>query len=357
MLPLKINSPASVVEGESYLIRASITNQSFRAEIPVEATFEITVYGDSGLASFFPLTRTNEYFSPGQSRSFDYSLDVPLGAGGKSGDLWVILKDPLGRTIATATEHISVTAPVAELATLFGVVTDAATGEGIWGALVAVDGISTLTGGDGSYLLSDLEPGLGNLTFTMEGYEVSYHPDVMLLEGNNEFNVPLTIKQVITPESVTIDSLKIMCDFPNNIFYTLLTITNHTNLTFIDETPTGAGGGLVTQLWATGYPPVGRVMIFQPREWDGFGVGNVPPGTHTYRGVVHGSFFKAYGVAEGAFGHSEVFFRSMDEKPTPIEVFIFISQMFEGIFSSAWQEWVRSSWEAPESPYPRSSPR
>lgn len=161
-----------------------------------------------------------------------------------------------------------------------------------------------------------------------------------------------SFKAIIPPEPVTIDSLKIMCDFPNNIFYTLLTITNHTNLTFIDETPTGAGGGLVTQLWAIGYPPVGLVMIFKPREWDGFGIGNVPPGTHTYRGVVHGSFFEAYGVAEGAFGHSEVFFRSMNEIPTPVETFYYTTQMFEGIFSSAWQEWVKSTWVAPTRPPP-----
>lgn len=192
------------------------------------------------------------------------------------------------------------------------------------------------------------------LPITMPAVEGTYHSYIDVYAEGLLIAAYKAIEDVViaTLVPVTIDSFRIRCDFPKNIFYTKVTITNHTSQTFIDETPTGAGGGLVTQLWAIGYPPIGIAVVFQPREWDGFGIGNVPPGTHTYQGVIQGSFFEAYGVSEGAFAHADVFFRSINEIPTPVEVFYSTHQMFEGIFSSVWREWVRSTWVAPERPPP-----
>ena len=43
MLELKINSPATVIEGESYLVRVAVTNQTFKAGQPCEATLDVVV--------------------------------------------------------------------------------------------------------------------------------------------------------------------------------------------------------------------------------------------------------------------------------------------------------------------------
>ncbi|MBA7531731.1 hypothetical protein ES705_23952 [subsurface metagenome] len=77
------------------------------------------------------------------------------------------------------------------LATLYGKVTDAVTGEGIPSAMVTLDGLVTYTNGGGNYAFTDLEPGGYRLEFSKDNYETVIH-DIALAEGNNELNVELT---------------------------------------------------------------------------------------------------------------------------------------------------------------------
>ncbi|GAH77473.1 unnamed protein product [marine sediment metagenome] len=56
-------------------------------------------------------------------------------------------------------------------ATLYGIVTDAETGEPIPGVLVTLNGGSTYTDSTGAYTFADIAPGEYVLEFSKEGYE------------------------------------------------------------------------------------------------------------------------------------------------------------------------------------------
>lgn len=60
-------------------------------------------------------------------------------------------------------------------ANLYGVVTDAVTGEPISGVLVSLSGMETLTGSAGDYIFEDLEPGEYVLQFSKSGYETAIY--------------------------------------------------------------------------------------------------------------------------------------------------------------------------------------
>lgn len=198
------------------------------------------------------------------------------------------------------------------------------------------------------------------LPITMPAVEGTYHAYIDVYAEGMLIAAYKAIQDVVivTPEPVTIDSFKVRCDFPKNFIYTKTTITNHTNQTYIDETPST---GLVAELWAAGYigpDPAkpwwpydrGLGFIFVPRVSDGRGVGNVPPGTHTYEGVFYGEptvigpWFQHLGIVEGTPAWAEIRFRAGDEKPTPMLWFVDIRQMFGGKFSSVWQRWEKTDW-------------
>ena len=65
--------------------------------------------------------------------------------------------------------------PPPGLATLYGQVKDAITGEAISGVLVSLNGLETHTNGGGDYAFTDLEPGAYTLTFSKEGYETAVY--------------------------------------------------------------------------------------------------------------------------------------------------------------------------------------
>ncbi len=60
-------------------------------------------------------------------------------------------------------------------ANLYGVVSDAVTGEPISGVLVTLNGIETLTDAGGNYIFEDLDPGEYALQFSKEGYETAVY--------------------------------------------------------------------------------------------------------------------------------------------------------------------------------------
>lgn len=107
-IPLLHGSPVSVLEGESYTARVTITNLSTKAGQPWEAIFEVAVYADGAVVYFFPTTVTSEYFSAGQTLSFDYPLNVPLGIGGETGSIFGVVRDPAGIELARASEYITI---------------------------------------------------------------------------------------------------------------------------------------------------------------------------------------------------------------------------------------------------------
>lgn len=106
--PLKSNSPIEIVEGESYPVRLTVTNLSTKGGQPWEATFTIVVAAAAGgIHIIFP-TDIEEYFTGGQTRSFDFPMIVPLGMGGLYGDITALVESPLGVAITSAVEFYTI---------------------------------------------------------------------------------------------------------------------------------------------------------------------------------------------------------------------------------------------------------
>jgi len=105
---LKINSPATVVEGESYSVRLTVTNRSTKAGIPVGAPLEIVISAATAWTTLIPVTPSTEAFAAGETRSFDYAMGVPLGSGGEFGQIIGLVRDPTGIEVARAAEDLNI---------------------------------------------------------------------------------------------------------------------------------------------------------------------------------------------------------------------------------------------------------
>lgn len=84
--------------------------------------------------------------------------------------------------------------PPQGLANLYGQVVDASTNQPIAGVLVylaAVVSRQRLTDSSGNYLIPDIEPGIFDISFTKENYELLPLSGYTIPEGNNELNVQL----------------------------------------------------------------------------------------------------------------------------------------------------------------------
>lgn len=261
--------------------------------------------------------------------------------------------------------------PPPGLANFYGIVTNATTATPIAGALVDLSGMPRYTNSTGGFLFQYLTPGQYALTVSKEGYS-EFRINLMVAEGNNQYNVNLT--QQAPPGAVTIDKFEMMCEFTNGygVIHTRITLTNHTNQTFIDNTPTGPTGGLVVQMGADAFKApatdysghLGDVFLMRP--WDRLGIGSLPPGTHVFscdlpvQGTHAGpdtdwwaipwNWFDTYGITEGTRGLVYVFFWAGDER-MPRTTFAQAEKNFEGIFSAAWQIWqVNTTWTPPPPP-------
>jgi len=116
MLELQISSPASVVEGETYTVRLTVSNLSTTAGQPCEATLRIGIGAIVLSEVLIPTQEREEYFSANQTRTFDYTMYVPPGLGGYSGSISAAVMDPTGLIILDqATEPLVVEAEVVEI--------------------------------------------------------------------------------------------------------------------------------------------------------------------------------------------------------------------------------------------------
>jgi uncharacterized C2H2 Zn-finger protein len=272
------------------------------------------------------------------------------------------------------------TAPPSGLAVLSGQITDSDTKAPLASAKVQLYGPSiAIVSSDstGHYQTPNLTPGQYAITVSLAGYQTRSW-NIMVTEGSN----PLDIVLYPAPPAagVTIDKFEMRCGFTEGdygVLHTRITITNHTGQTFIDHTPTGPTGGLVVQMGAEGWkwPATENIPgylgnIFRLREWDALGIGDLPPGTHTYECVlaVMGShagpdtnwwvipwnWFDTYEIVEGTRGYAQVQFRAGDETTVPGTVFAQAVKNFEGVFSAQWQTWQPTSWTPP--PFPEIPP-
>ena len=102
------NSPVMLTEGESYTVRLTITNRSTKAGEPWAADLHIIISAATYSYTLIPPQDTIEHFSAGQTRIFDYFMDIPVGSGGESGAISVTVADPIGIPIVTATEPVNI---------------------------------------------------------------------------------------------------------------------------------------------------------------------------------------------------------------------------------------------------------
>lgn len=99
----------TLTEGESYIVRVTVTNQSTRAGMPVEATLGVGITSVTELGYvLIPGQESSEHFAPSEISTFDYTMDIPTNVG-KSGSIVAWVTDPAGADIVSAIEHFTIT--------------------------------------------------------------------------------------------------------------------------------------------------------------------------------------------------------------------------------------------------------
>lgn len=102
--------------------------------------------------------------------------------------LSLLLFIPLGIATSCSSSEYDV------FASLYGVVTDASTGEPIAGASVQLSpgGATQITGSDGYFQYSDITPMLYTITVQKEGYSTNRKSVTVNLGENNQANITLS---------------------------------------------------------------------------------------------------------------------------------------------------------------------
>lgn len=100
----------AVVEGQSYTIALTITNQSAKDGVPIEVNLGVGISAAVDSLTLIPEQIASKFFTPNQTRTFIYSMIVPSGSGGQSGPIIARVEDPTGRVIAQGTENVFVEA-------------------------------------------------------------------------------------------------------------------------------------------------------------------------------------------------------------------------------------------------------
>lgn len=95
--------PSNVTEGETYLVRLSVTNNSTNQGVPMEADLGIGISAASDLISILPSQVSVQHFAAGETREFGYSMHLPTGMAGQTVTIDGWVEDPSGNTIVSAT--------------------------------------------------------------------------------------------------------------------------------------------------------------------------------------------------------------------------------------------------------------
>ena len=121
--PVPHNSPATVVEGRTYTLRAIVTNISTQAGQPVPATFTVKVRSPAPMQDPLDASRTSYLtFSPSQTsmqlaaqgqQTFDATFTPAIGTYAESGPITVDVFRPDGAAVASASLSVLVVAQLA----------------------------------------------------------------------------------------------------------------------------------------------------------------------------------------------------------------------------------------------------
>ena len=203
----------TVREGESYLVRVTVTNQTFKAGQPIEATLEVVVMAAVDMVDLIPYDNWIELFGAEESRVFESTLNIPTGVAGMTGGIVANVFGPTGNLLASASEILvveGIAPPPAGL--LYGIVTDAQTGELLPMVLVSIAAPyeqSIFTDIGGYYVFPDLAPGSYTLYFNKDEYWVE-RVELTFTQAPLQLNVQLS------PVEVGVDRFD-SCDVPAQV--------------------------------------------------------------------------------------------------------------------------------------------
>lgn len=104
------NSPLTLSEGTSYTVKLTVKNISTRGGVLIAATLGVGISASIATVSLIPLRVDKQSFDAGQTRSFNYTLNVPMGTGGQTGNILAWVEDPHGQALANAIEYLTIQA-------------------------------------------------------------------------------------------------------------------------------------------------------------------------------------------------------------------------------------------------------
>lgn len=112
--PVPHNSPADVVEGTAYILRATVKNTSSRLGVGVIATLTLYFIGSTDTAGIaFKVGSWPQRFAAGETIIFDNPFTMPDGVAGQNGYIDVAVESPNRVTLASARELLTIgTAPL-----------------------------------------------------------------------------------------------------------------------------------------------------------------------------------------------------------------------------------------------------
>lgn len=113
-IPVPHSSPVILVEGESYIISITVTNQSVKAGVPYGAELYTTYFAGTPLTTFISTQVNTRYYAAGASHTYNRTIAVPLGTAGESGGHIIArVYDPtVTLLLAQAMEPITITSIV-----------------------------------------------------------------------------------------------------------------------------------------------------------------------------------------------------------------------------------------------------
>lgn len=107
---------AIVIEGRAYIARATITNRSVQAGMPVGATLTTQFSGNvAGVPLGFSPPSESYSFGPEEARIVEATFTVPLGTTGRPGLVAVEVLDPSSNLLASSSEALDIRAAEAQV--------------------------------------------------------------------------------------------------------------------------------------------------------------------------------------------------------------------------------------------------
>lgn len=98
---------AELTEGTTYVVKATTTNFSTKAGVPVAAVLTVNIAAVVDSQTILDDSEVYE-FAAEETHTFEFTMGVPIGAGGKAGVVVAEVLDPSGNKLAEGSLDISI---------------------------------------------------------------------------------------------------------------------------------------------------------------------------------------------------------------------------------------------------------